>query len=118
MFLPQYIYTLLGPPLARFAKLHVEMPEHAREDAAYLRVRQTRTDCISSTHGGDMIGNISLRLSDTIPRTDRECLECRSLVISVERIAEPAFWYEFVRVAEIVLGSIGGPTVDSYYGLK
>ena len=43
--LPHYKYKLLiGPPFARFAKFHVEMPEHSREDAADFRVRQTKID--------------------------------------------------------------------------
>ena len=48
-FLPQHKDKLLGPLLALFAKLHVEMPEHSREDAAHFRVRQTSTNCISSS---------------------------------------------------------------------
>ena len=53
MFLPHDEYKLLGPPFARFAELHVEMPEHSREDAADFRVRQTvketKERCVSST---------------------------------------------------------------------
>ena len=60
-FLPQHEDKLLGPPSARFAELHVEMPEHPRKDAADFRVRQTRGRFVSARlRSGETIGGHEL----------------------------------------------------------
>ena len=78
-FLPQHEHKLLRPPFARCAKLHVKMPEHAREDAADFRVRETAgldkiVISLARVWFGGMVGGVkfSLRLSDAIARTDGE----------------------------------------------
>ena len=44
MFLPHHKRKLFRPLFARFAKLHVEVPKHLCENAAYLGVRQPRKE--------------------------------------------------------------------------
>ena len=58
--LPQYKHKLVVPLLARFAKLHVEMPEHPRKDAANLRVGQPGTIGIS---GDTLRGDLEMQLT-------------------------------------------------------
>ena len=92
------------------------MPEHPCKDTAHLGIRQTGTNGVSlnTAVGGQ---RISSRLANAIPWTDMKWLECRSLVVCIDLITKPAFWYELVGVAEVVLGSIGRPVVDSYCSL-
>ena len=110
--LPQYKNKLVVPLPARFAKSHVEMPEHPRKDATYFRVGQPRTNGISGdTSGGGR--RCSSRLSDAVPGTDGEGLNGRSLVVCIGWVVEPALWYKAVWVAEVDLGSIGHQLIDS-----
>lgn len=51
--LPQHKDQLVIPPLARFAKLHVEMPEHPGQNRAYLGVREAvDTNLLADGSGG------------------------------------------------------------------
>lgn len=114
---PQHKCSLgFGPLPALFAQLHVEIPEQPCQDAAYFAVRQTGTKDVSwnAAVGG---WRFSSRLPNAIPRTVREWLKCRSLVVFVSFVVKPTFWYEAFGVAEIILGSKGCPGVDSYRDL-
>lgn len=105
-----------GPLPALFAQLHVEIPKQPCQNAAYLTVGQPGTKDISwNAAGGGW--RSSSRLPNTIPWTVREWLKCRSLVVFVGFVVKPAFWYEALGVAEVILGSKGCPGVDSYRDL-
>ena len=102
-FLPQQIYTLLVPLLARFAKLHVEIPEHPRKNAAHLGVCEAGGQGLSrkTAVGHWRFGS---PLSNAVPWTEGKRLTSASLVVCIDLIAKPAFWYEIFGVAEVFFG--------------
>ena len=65
-----------------------------------------------------MVGSSSSRSSNAVPWTGGKWLKDCSLVVGIVGVVKPAFWYEFVGVAEVVLGLTGHPLADPHYGLK
>lgn len=116
---PQSVFVLFRPVLAHLLQLDVEVPKHACEDRAHLKIRQPGGNEYHQHPFGpfffDMTGR-HLPFPYTSSGAHRERLQCGRIVVAVflGRRRKEALGVKGVRTGEIGAVTVRGPLVHTH----